>query len=711
MTNHNIALAFFAAFAASLVGAAAAQSEPNLDQAVARVERGEPGRPLAADRRATPHALLERYLTSRGKSRPQLKSLRTASTVPGAHGVTHLRMTQQVEGLDVYDAYVRAAVNARGELTQVIDRMAAVSKPRLSRINAQQAVNAALAHLYPAFTFALGAGQADGNVTRFNGGRFFHGQPSATAVVLSLDNGTLARGWLVETWTNETNQLNHTIVSGSGRVLDVELRTQNDSYNVFPRDPAKDPQTLVFGPAVGDTQSPAGWLAGAQTTEAITGNNVRAYLDRNSDDSPDGGGQPAGVDFLAQANLAIAPTDGANGEVSVQNLFYLNNRIHDILHRHGFNEAAGNFQTDNFGRGGRGNDAVLAEGQEINGLDATFATPGEGRAPRMQMYLPDGPGRDILVHVEGGATFDGKRAAFGPGGDPSGFSRVLTTTMPADGCSAIQTDLTDRFALIDRGACNFGVQVSNAQNAGALVVLIANNDAAHPDAFFTMTSSVPTAFIGTMMVSLNAGNALKALGTPTISFTDPPTRPMAVDSGLDSDLVYHEYCHGLTWRMIGRMSGPLAGAIGEGMSDACALLINDDNDIFAEYAASSPFGFRSAPFGNYPRTYGDVGGGPHFDGEIYAAIIWRLIQDFGPVGRETLFGYIVDGMNYTRAKPSYEDMRDGILAAVAASGNIADCARIWDAFAAQGVGVGARGVIRGSRLTITESMTSSTSCN
>ncbi len=49
-------------------------------------------------------------------------------------------------------------------------------------------------------------------------------------------------------------------------------------------------------------------------------------------------------------------------------------------------------------------------------------------------------------------------------------------------------------------------------------------------------------------------------------------QPLQIDASLDSDVVYHEVCHGLTWRMIGRMSGPLAGAIGEGMSDGCALL-------------------------------------------------------------------------------------------------------------------------------------------
>ena len=74
--------------------------------------------------------------------------------------------------------------------------------------------------------------------------------------------------------------------------------------------------------------------------------------------------------------------------VAVANLFYLNNVVHDKLYRHGFTEAAGNFQTNNFGRGGFGNDPVNAEAQDGGGTNnANFATPGDGTRPRMQMYL------------------------------------------------------------------------------------------------------------------------------------------------------------------------------------------------------------------------------------------------------------------------------------------------------------------------------------
>jgi hypothetical protein len=83
---------------------------------------------------------------------------------------------------------------------------------------------------------------------------------------------------------------------------------------------------------------------------------------------------------------------------SVVNLFYLNNFMHDKLYELGFTEAAGNFQNNNFGRGGLGNDAVQADAQDGAGLNdfyhrnnANFYPPPDGIPGRMQMYVWDGP--------------------------------------------------------------------------------------------------------------------------------------------------------------------------------------------------------------------------------------------------------------------------------------------------------------------------------
>jgi hypothetical protein len=73
---------------------------------------------------------------------------------------------------------------------------------------------------------------------------------------------------------------------------------------------------------------------------------------------------------------------------SVANLFYFNNVMHDFVYRLGFTESAGNFQINNYGRGGLGNDQVRAESQDGSGTNnANFATPADGSRPRMQMYI------------------------------------------------------------------------------------------------------------------------------------------------------------------------------------------------------------------------------------------------------------------------------------------------------------------------------------
>lgn len=191
-------------------------------------------------------------------------------------------MEQVVDGLSVYGAYAKAAINSRGELVQLVDRLAEVSSaPSPSRVDAATALQAAMARLHPGQALALRDSNAQGNTVTFDAGAFFHTAPTVTAVAVPMGNGALERGWLVQTWTEKSNQLHHTLVSGDGRVLDVENRTASDSYNVFVEDPLKGPQTVINGPGAGNTQSPSGWLGGGpQSTVNIAGNNANARPSR-----------------------------------------------------------------------------------------------------------------------------------------------------------------------------------------------------------------------------------------------------------------------------------------------------------------------------------------------------------------------------------------------------------------------------------------------
>ncbi|MEZ5314490.1 MAG: M36 family metallopeptidase [Thermoanaerobaculia bacterium] len=81
-----------------------------------------------------------------------------------------------------------------------------------------------------------------------------------------------------------------------------------------------------------------------------------------------------------------------------RDLFYWNNIIHDVSYRYGFDEPAGNFQLNNYGRGGAGNDSVRAEAQDYSGTNnANFSTPADGSRPRMQMYVWTDPFSQLVT--------------------------------------------------------------------------------------------------------------------------------------------------------------------------------------------------------------------------------------------------------------------------------------------------------------------------
>jgi hypothetical protein len=550
---------------------ALAQEARDFSASSARVNRGQNGQPLTGPSNARRSDIVTAFLAARHPQRT-VQGIVLVKENAAPTGVTHLNFGQRVAGLDVYGTYVRAAVSARGEIVSLIENLADVPPGLVPATESHRdALEAVLAHYYQGNIGNPQELRTSGETVAFGRGGRFSEDPTVTRVAVPMANGAMQTGYLVVTWDND-NILRHTVVGAGGRILVEELRTNTDTYKIFPNHPGVTPQVVVTGPA--------GWV----TNNTTIGNNVDAYLDRDNNNAADTNGRPVSAtrNFEYTFDLTAAPTTVTNQMAAVTNLFYLNNVIHDKLYSYGFNEAAGNFQTDNGANGGIGNDPVNAEAQDGGGTNnANFATPSDGSRPRMQMYL------------------------------------------------------------------------------------------------WTRTT---------------------------------PNR----DGDVDSDIVWHEYGHGLTWRMIGNMSGPFAGAIGEGMGDTLAIYQNND-DVVGEYSYNSSIGIRRYRYNNYPLTYGNVtGSSVHNDGEIYAATMWKLRQLWLASGRSTdaLLTRVVDGMNYTPSAPDYEAMRDGILAAMAAD---EDCLA-WEAFANFGIGVGANGTINscnffGCNITVTESFAVPAACS
>jgi len=156
---------------------------------------------------------------------------------------------------------------------------------------------------------------------------------------------------------------------------------------------------LIKLSALDTNASPNGWINDADRD--TQGNNVDAHTDLNADDLPDLP-RPTSATRVFDFPLDLTNGPGTYSEAAVVQLFYWCNWYHDKLYELGFTEAAGNFQNDNFGRGGADKDAVQADAQDGSGVDnANFATPPDGEPGRMQMYVFIDPNPDRDGDLDG----------------------------------------------------------------------------------------------------------------------------------------------------------------------------------------------------------------------------------------------------------------------------------------------------------------------
>ncbi|KIL63666.1 hypothetical protein M378DRAFT_79300 [Amanita muscaria Koide BX008] len=189
------------------------------------------------------------------------------------------------------------------------------------------------------------------------------------------------------------------------------------SYYVFPwgtNDPECGPMSIVDANA-DKLASPVGWHAlpcandpasdpgcrsalGAQFRNTTTtwGNNVFAQENWEGMNHyvtnlrPSAEGMNFHYEYDPKSGPGVDPLSEAKAYINatVTQLFYTSNMVHDIYYRYGFDEVSGNFQQYNFGRGGRGDDAVVANAQDGSGFNnANFMTPPDGTSGRMRMYL------------------------------------------------------------------------------------------------------------------------------------------------------------------------------------------------------------------------------------------------------------------------------------------------------------------------------------
>ncbi|KAJ7477392.1 Fungalysin metallopeptidase-domain-containing protein [Mycena latifolia] len=230
----------------------------------------------------------------------------------------------------------------------------------------------------------------------------------ATLEFLAQEDGSLALTHVMQIQNEETGAWFEAFVDAhTGEVLSVTDFVTKASYLVLPLkeeiltqgfQTLVDPQDLTASSSF----SPQGWHSDGTTT--TTGNNAVSFKGATTATTAQ---SATGLVFNYPQSATTAPTTTANVNAARVNAFYIVNSIHDLSYRYGFTEAAFNFQTNNFGKGGAGNDRVTISVQNSAGIDnADFSTPPDGQSGAMRMFLWDitNPMRDgalendIVVH-------------------------------------------------------------------------------------------------------------------------------------------------------------------------------------------------------------------------------------------------------------------------------------------------------------------------
>lgn len=527
-------------------------------------------------------------------------------------GATHVYLRQTHGDIPVYHGLLQLNVNRDGRILSVnnafVPDLARVAGGAGPALTARQAVGSALDHL------EIGSAEAAEIVSGASGARHTtvlrhrgaaQNDVVAELVWLPITTGETRLMWNFQIYLLDgEHYFDFNVDAATGEVVTRFDWVSSADFRVYPQpvespihttpQPPADARTLVVAPEDA-TASPGGWIDAGTTL--MDGNNVHACADRNRNNACDPGQPSCGTALVCDFPLDLESDPADSIPAAVANLFYWSNLVHDVQYQYGFDEAAGNFQEDNFGRGGVGSDSVDADAQDgadrNSNCNANFATPPDGLNPRLQMYT----------------------------------------------CNRVT-----------------------------------------------------------------------------------PER----DGSLDNGVIVHEYGHGITERQIGgpSSSGCLVNRQGasEGWSDWLALVYTaepgdrgtDVRGVAAYLVGRHPeFTIRPQPYSTDPGvnsfTYESIDGlsVPHGVGSVWAQVAWEAywalvdahgfepdlldfdVTDPAEAGNKRALFYVNEGLKNTACHPSFVDNRDGILAVAADTFGGEDVCRLWEVFAAFGLGTDA----------------------
>ena len=288
------------------------------------------------------------------------------------NGMRHLRWQQQHEDLDIFGAHLALNLTKDNEIINISSR--ALFIPSVM--------------FHPAG--AIGENEAVTIAREKLGGGEICKTYRKRKVWYPLDMISCVESWEIAIEVNGSREAQHMVIrADTGKVVFEQSLTwsaQDITLYVFtgdspvPTTPGPDTPTnftpmtvsreMLTPTALVTNASPQGWIPDGGNE--LLGNNADVYADWNDDGQPDSPrltGFPYRV-FDVPVDLTQHPTSYvAFAQVQA---FYWANVFHDRLHALGFDEPAGNFQHDNFGRGGLGGDRLKIEVQ--NGYSLGFSS-------------------------------------------------------------------------------------------------------------------------------------------------------------------------------------------------------------------------------------------------------------------------------------------------------------------------------------------------
>jgi hypothetical protein len=395
---------------------------------------------LTAPSAGAREALVRRFVVENaalyGLTDAQARELQTVADYTNPAGnLSWVEYEQRINGIPVFQGYLRANVTNDGRIWRTIGSLAAgidYSKlpvaasmtPTVAAIAAAKSIGVEVA---PSDLRTLSV-ESESHTTRLAQGPFTE-EIKVELFYFPVEPGLATLAYSMVLW--EPHDAYWVLVDASdGRLLwrknITNDQSQSVTYSIYDDDsPAPfSPTSALPGSGLQGTpisrstitnvsELPAfdnlGWIPDGAGNAVTTGNNVDAGLDIDGSNGIDATGRATGVGrvFNFVYNPAGTPGEeaptGTNYRMGVvTNLFFWSNRYHDRLYQYGFTEQARNFQNNNFGRGGLGADFVRAEAQDSGGTNnANFSTGADGSPPRMQMYIFTAPTPDRDGDIDG----------------------------------------------------------------------------------------------------------------------------------------------------------------------------------------------------------------------------------------------------------------------------------------------------------------------